>query len=204
MIGVITGVAGLSHPPQGGWGQWAPEALRTGLSVVEIALPAVVAVIVAAAAVRAWRGARALRQRTAVAMVPTESFDPSPEEVTRFASQLTRLRPSTRLVPSSALAVRVRLTSLPGGRMTYQLEGPQRSRSVLRLGGYSGVELRAEAGPDGGATGDDPPPACLVGGDGSAGDDPPPDHDVAVDDEPSPSEEGDDDANERRGGGPNG
>lgn len=152
----------VSRPLSAGWGQWAPKALRLGLSVIVI-IGAVVVVLAAIGAVlRSRRGARALRQRVAVAMVPTETFDPSVEEVSRFASQLTRLRPSTHMTPRSALGVRIRLTSVAGGQMAYQVEGPERSRSVLRLAGYGEVELRAAtvgAGAGGGdRPEDDPPP----------------------------------------------
>jgi hypothetical protein len=34
------------------------------------------------------------------------------------------------------------LTSGPGGQLGYQVEGPERSRSVLRLSGYHQVDLR--------------------------------------------------------------
>ena len=47
-----------------------------------------------------------LGQRSAVAMIPTRTFDPTLEEVVRFANQLVRIRPATpdhRLRPSRAL-----------------------------------------------------------------------------------------------------
>lgn len=157
----------VSRPLSGRWGQWAPKALRLGLSVIVIVGAVVVVLAAVGAVVRSRRGARALRQRVAVAMVPTETFDPSVEEVSRFASQLTRLRPSTHMTPRSALGLRIRLTSVAGGQMAYQIEGPERSRSVLRLAGYGEVELRAATVGDGAGggrrAGDDPPPVSDSG-----------------------------------------
>ncbi len=76
-------------------------------------------------------------------MLPTETFDPCLEEISRFAGLLVRTRRSVRGSRSRRTdAVRLRLVSLPGGRMLELLEGPGRAESVLRLGGFTEVELR--------------------------------------------------------------
>ena len=114
-------------------------------STREVALLAVAVAVVMA--MMTWGRAKLRRsrlgQRSAVAMVPTRTFDPSQEEVLRFANQLVRTRPATRrFSPRSASAVRVRLASLAGGSLVYEIEGPARSQSVIRLGCFPEVDLR--------------------------------------------------------------
>ena len=111
----------------------------------KVALTAVVVAVVVAMMTmgRAKLRARRLGQRSVVAMVPTRTFDPTLEEVLRFANQLVRTRPATRhLSPRGASAVRVRLMSIPGGGLVTEVEGPARSQSVVRLGCYGEVDLR--------------------------------------------------------------
>lgn len=110
-----------------------------------VALPAVVVAVVVA--MMTWGRAKLrssrLGQRSAVAMVPTRTFDPTLEEVLRFANQLVRTRPATRrLSPRSASAVRIRFVSVSGGRLVTEVDGPARSQSVVRLGCYDQVDLR--------------------------------------------------------------
>ena len=92
---------------------------------------------------------RLLADRVALAVLATESFDPTPETVVAFAAGLGRVRRARlgRLAPG-ACAVRVRLQSLPGGRMLYVLEAPRSALGVLRaaVAVYDGVELRDPAG----------------------------------------------------------
>lgn len=95
-----------------------------------------------------WRAtARALRTRIRLAAFPTETFDPNEEEVLRYAHQLTRVhRAVLGVLDRPASAVRIRLESLPDGRVAYLVEGPARAASVLRVGGYEDVELRPVKG----------------------------------------------------------
>jgi hypothetical protein len=95
-----------------------------------------------------WRAtARVLRTRIRLAVLPTETFDPNEEEVLRFAHQLTRVhRAVLGFLDRPASAVRIRMESLPDGAVAYLLEGPARAASVLRVGGYEDVELRALEG----------------------------------------------------------
>ena len=152
MVWVAPGGAGLMAAV----GDAAGQAGRVVDRVVEavqlpwvtrerVALTAVaVAVVVAMTMIgRAKLRSSRLGQRSAVAMVPTRTFDPSLEEVLRFANQLVRTRPATRrLSPRSASAVRVRFVSIPGGGLVTEVEGPSRSESVVRLGCYAEVDLR--------------------------------------------------------------
>ncbi len=101
------------------------------------------ALVIATVTLSRARARRSLARRVRFAMLPTETFDPSPEEINRFAGMLLRARRSVRGARSRRSdAVRLRLVSLPGGRMLQLLEGPRRAESVLRLGGFSEVDLR--------------------------------------------------------------
>jgi hypothetical protein len=121
----------------------APQALRWSLEHAVTAGLAVGAVIAVTIVLRWWLTRRALTKRVRYAMLPTETFDPSPEEIVRFASQLSRARRSVgSLGPRRSDAVRLQLVSAPGGRMLQLIEGPARAESVLRIGGFAEVELR--------------------------------------------------------------
>lgn len=112
------------------------------------------ALIVAAAAVVVcvlWTATRCLATRAALTparrvrlmALPTESFDPAPEEVDRYAAQLSRSRRTVRAaLTRPAQAVRVRLDSVGDGRAVYRIEGLDDAASILRLTGYREVELR--------------------------------------------------------------
>ncbi|MDQ3574579.1 MAG: hypothetical protein M3404_06610 [Actinomycetota bacterium] len=133
------------------WVESVPKALRFAESHAAVLGVAVTTVVVAAVLAVTWATRRALDARVRIAAVPTESFDPSEEEVIRFAGLLARTRPSVRGVASRrASAVRIRLVALDGGRILQLLEGPGRSLSVLRLGGYDEVDLRPPESLDGG------------------------------------------------------
>lgn len=94
---------------------------------------------------RAAATRRALRadRRVRLVLLPTETFDPRPEEVSRFSAQLSRAR---RTVLGSldrpAQAVRIRLDSIANGQCVYRVEGSRRAESVLRLSGYAEVDVR--------------------------------------------------------------
>ncbi len=149
MVRVAPGGAGLLAAVGDGAGGVVGQVVEgVHLSWVtgeRVALTAVgVAVVVA---MMTWGRAKLrssrLGQRSAVAMVPTRTFDPTLEEVVRFANQLVRTRPATRHVsPRSASAVRIRFMSTPGGGLVTEVEGPARSQSVVRLGCYGEVDLR--------------------------------------------------------------
>jgi hypothetical protein len=109
---------------------------------------AVVAVVFAALGVVAARvlvTRRTLGSRTRLVLLPSEDFDPSVEEVVRFAGQLARLRPTVRgWVDPRARALRVLIETDPAGRLRYSVEVPARSIGLLRtaLATYERVELR--------------------------------------------------------------
>ncbi|MFZ2112746.1 MAG: hypothetical protein WAU77_03315 [Solirubrobacteraceae bacterium] len=92
--------------------------------------------------------ARTLRSRVRVELLPSEAFDPSPEAVVRFASQLARVRRAVLgWLDRPASAVRVELASGPDGLMHYILEVPRRGLPALysALGAYDQLEVREAA-----------------------------------------------------------
>ncbi|GAB3435131.1 hypothetical protein GCM10027569_86890 [Flindersiella endophytica] len=103
----------------------------------------VVALLIAVLNVRRVLINRRLSERVSYELLPTTSFDPSSEDVLRFANQVARTRPSVWSgAPAAATAVRVRLTTRPDGQQTYVLEGHLTSTSVLRHQSYPHVEIR--------------------------------------------------------------
>lgn len=87
----------------------------------------------------------ALRQRVAFVAVPADEYDPDPEAVLRFAAQLARLDRSVRGWASRpASAIRFRLEPDAAGNLAYLIEGPPRSRELIRsaVRTFDGVELR--------------------------------------------------------------
>ena len=143
--GVLAAVGDAAGPAERAVDRLIGAVDLAWLTAERVTLTAVVVAVVVAMLTwgRAKLRSRRLGQRSAVAMVPTRTFDPSLEEVLRFANQLVRTRPATRhLSPRGASAVRVRLMSLPGGGLVSEVEGPARSESVVRLGCYGEVDLR--------------------------------------------------------------
>jgi hypothetical protein len=125
-------------------GESAPKALRLVLENAPLAFAVVVAMVVTVAVLSRWRSRKALANRVVFVALPTESFDPSPEEIVRFAGLLLRCRRGTRGFSSRRTdSVRLRLSSLPGGRLIQSVEGPRRAESVLRMGGFAEVDLRS-------------------------------------------------------------
>jgi hypothetical protein len=104
---------------------------------------ALAAVLVGVALLRALAIRSALRHRVSWAALPADEFDPAPEDVSRFAFQISRVRRAIRgLLDRPASAVRIRFDGVPEGRMLYVIEGPRHARSVLRAATYDRVELR--------------------------------------------------------------
>lgn len=132
-VGVeANGLLGAGGAPVGHW---------TWVAVVVVAT-ALVAVWGGIAVVKSWRLRHSLKSRVRFQMLPTDSFDPHPEDVVRFGFQLARVRSVTgRFGSRGARAVRVRLGT-EAGRLGVWVEGPERSASVLRHQGYGQVELR--------------------------------------------------------------
>lgn len=126
----------------------APKALdffTTGLPW-EIAVTVTVVAAVLGIAVLLTRRLlirRALAHRVEYDWLPTTSFDPSTEDVSRFAAQLTRTRPAeSRLRPRRGASVRLSMRTDPSGRLLLRIGGPVNAGSVLRHQSYPQVELR--------------------------------------------------------------
>lgn len=142
-------------------GDSAPKALRflqdRAGSIVVVALLLCVVVLT----LRQLTIRRALAKRVRFAVIPTESFDPTPEDIVRFASMMARTRRAVRgLTTRRTDSVRIRLRSIAGGRIVQSLEGPKRSLSILRLSPYPEVELRPPDSVDFFAASTPAPPAA--------------------------------------------
>ncbi|MDF2259690.1 hypothetical protein [Streptantibioticus ferralitis] len=104
-----------------------------------------VAVGAGVVAVHVWwrrQAQAALRERCAVELVPSVTFDPADAEVEWFAGQVASVRSAAGALPVRAAATRVRLTCT-AGEMHYLLEGPARAASLLRMPGFEQVEVVA-------------------------------------------------------------
>ena len=113
------------------WVPWLVLALA-----VAVALVAVVRFVVTK---------RTLSSRLSFHVLPTETFDPSPQAVVFFGRQLPGVPRLVRgWMDPRAGAVRVRLAAAGQGRMLYSWEAPARSRAALQsaAGAYDEIELR--------------------------------------------------------------
>lgn len=124
----------------------APKALRflqaRGGLIVMVVLALAALVVLAVVATR-LKMRRELASRVSFAVIPTESFDPSAEEILRFAAGLSRTRRVVRRVGAGRTdAIRLRLVAVAGGQVVQLLEGPRRSLSILRNTGFDQVDLR--------------------------------------------------------------
>ncbi|HEX5495212.1 MAG TPA: hypothetical protein VFX70_11630, partial [Mycobacteriales bacterium] len=123
----------------------AHSSARVAVAAI-VGVAGIVLTGVAVAAVAAMRGRarRAMAGRVGYELVPTNSFDPTAEDVRRFAEQLRRTRAVVSWpVPRRACGVRVRLSTGCDGRLGYRIEGHRRAESVLRQPTYAQVEVRA-------------------------------------------------------------
>ncbi len=145
-------------------GGWLHGLVGAPASLLDLVLAhplAVVALVLAGssmAAARLMLTRRTLRSRVRLQVLPSETFDPTPEAVVRFVSQLARLRPVVGgWLDPRARALRVLIESDPAGRLRYVLEVPSQAQALLRtaLGAYDQIDLRApDDTPD-----TEPPPA---------------------------------------------
>jgi len=122
-------------------------AIRPRVALGAIGLPTAITAAGAAAAVAClrWLAVRwALRGRVSIEVIPGEQFDPSPEAIERFVSQLARARRPGGWLTRPATAVRVLITCDPDGLVHYLLQAPRGAHATLEtaLAAYADVELR--------------------------------------------------------------
>jgi hypothetical protein len=90
---------------------------------------------------------RSLRSRVQVELVPADTFDPTPDAIRRFASQLARTRRGFLLgwLERPASAVRILISPDTQGILRYRLEIPERARAALAaaLSAYNQIDVRA-------------------------------------------------------------
>jgi hypothetical protein len=128
------------------WKESAPKALHLALVVGAGALAAIAVGAIAVGVLRAISTRRTLARRTRYVLLPTDSFEPSQESILRFTGQLSRIRrASWGSFDRPATALRIRLDGLTDGRMTFGLEAPARSASLIHSVRYDEVELRPAA-----------------------------------------------------------
>ena len=128
----------------------APQALRWGSRLAVVIGAAALVILLCTALVRHGATRRVLRTRVSYAVLPSDTFDPSPEEILRYSHQLTRTRRAVLGgLDRAGSAIRIRLDSVSGGRVLYRIEGPARATSILRLPGYAEVDLVDALSPDG-------------------------------------------------------
>ncbi|MBR7828755.1 hypothetical protein KDK95_20775 [Actinospica sp. MGRD01-02] len=123
----------------------APKAHVLAIELSAVALLATTAaVIIAVRVIRHCKTTAALQDRGAFDLLPTNSFDPTPEDIHRFARLVQRTRlAAPGSTPRRAAAVRIRLHTVEHGRLAYRVEGSRRAAAVLGQQTFAGVELRA-------------------------------------------------------------
>jgi hypothetical protein len=88
-----------------------------------------------------------LRSRVRFDLLPTATFDPSPQAVLAFAHQLGRARPVHGWVPRSVVGVRIRFSTDPEfGKMVMSVEGRESVTGVLNKLVYPDVAIRRTGG----------------------------------------------------------
>jgi hypothetical protein len=151
-LALLAAVAGIAAPAVAMHAHALAAAVARLVPYVRLAGPAATAAIIAflaAAAAAGWLRRRhvaaLLASREIRALVPADTHDPSMDEVARFAAQLARTRRRGRArLERPAAAIRLRIHSTAGGRLSYELHAPAQARGVLAaaLGAYPDIELR--------------------------------------------------------------
>lgn len=131
-------------------GNSAPKALRLGDVLTSGAFwwvtTAAVAILIAVFVLHRHLRSHHLRSRIRFDLLPTATFDPSPQAVLAFAHQLGRVRPVRGWVPRSVVGVRIRFGTDPEfGKMVMSVEGRESVTGVLNKLSYSDVEIRRVA-----------------------------------------------------------
>ncbi|WP_020640019.1 hypothetical protein [Amycolatopsis balhimycina] len=139
-----------THGRQAILGNSAPKALRPTDVLASGAFwwvtTAVVAILIAVFVLHRHFRSHHLRSRVRFDLLPTTTFDPSPQAVLAFAHQLGRVRPVHGWVPMSAVGVRVRFsTDAEFGKMVMSVEGRESVTGVLNKLVYPDVEIRRAA-----------------------------------------------------------
>ncbi len=136
-----------THGRQVMLGNSAPKALRLGDVLTSGAFwwvtTAAVAILIAVFVLHRHLRSRHLRSRVRFELLPTATFDPSPQAVLAFAHQLGRVRPVRGWVPKSVVGVRIRFsTDSEFGKMVMSVEGRESVTGVLNKLVYPDVEIR--------------------------------------------------------------
>lgn len=127
------GETGIGQDLQNQIDEYAPKVLRLISSWTPPILMALAALATAILLIRGVVAHRARSKRLTVALVPSSDFDPTVEDIHRFASELARSQPVAmrRFLPSSVRTTRLRFSHAGSGQMVHELTVPHRSRSVV-------------------------------------------------------------------------
>lgn len=117
------------------------EVSATGHQVVVPLAVVVASILLSVGCIRFYR--RLVRHSSVgYAVVPSSDFDPSPEEVLRFAAGLLQARPVTRLFrPLRQQMVRIAFVSDDEGNLVHLLAASSHARSVVERNGFAAVDL---------------------------------------------------------------
>jgi hypothetical protein len=123
----------------------APKAHVFALELSAVVLIATTAaVMIAVSMIRHRKTTATLQDRAAYDLLPTNTFDPTPEDIHRFARIVQRTRlAASGWTPRHAAAVRIRMHTVEHGRLAYRVEGSRRAAAALGQQAFAGVELRA-------------------------------------------------------------
>ena len=147
-----------AQPPQGtversssafppGWAQPVLQWLQDHWTDVALVTALAVATATACALAATWRR---LQSRRRAVLVPTSTFDPSQEEVRRWALALWGTRRNLAGLPTRrAEAVRLKLSLSPERQVTLTLDCTPRALQLVEAAVPHQVELRPEVDPDG-------------------------------------------------------
>ncbi len=133
---VLLIVRGVSHLAGGG--------VSLDASVLVAPVAGVVAVVAGVVVLRWVLTRRALASRVVLELLPSEEFDPTPEDVEQLVAALGRVRPRGGWLTRAAGAVRLEVGTGGDGLLRMRVSCAGRSRGALEaaLAAYPQVELR--------------------------------------------------------------
>lgn len=110
--------------------------------IVVALMPYLIIITSAALIVRHVLVVKARTDRRQVTVIPSSEFDPHIEEVTRFCSQLGRVRTAVNQLrtPRTTRTIRMSLISGPDGMMGQQISVPSTAFHLIKKTGFAEVE----------------------------------------------------------------
>ncbi|MEU5825621.1 hypothetical protein ABZ798_31560 [Streptomyces sp. NPDC047803] len=92
-----------------------------------------------------WRrhARRLLAERAIVELIPSQAFDPSPQDMVPHAARLARASQTAGWTPRRAQGIRLRHGSDDQGRLALRIEGPATSAALMQLPSLPDVQIRS-------------------------------------------------------------